>query len=431
MIIFGLKKKTDTEPKEKKVPKKTESKVEPEEKTEEEKLKEKYGVTKDIPERLVKEEGETFKHIIYPKEEGEVGLYDLILRIEKMDGKLDIIDRFRNDMNERVTQLAEEIGELRTMILDRERSFDKISTEFEKIKDNVSDLEPGRIKGEFDKKENKILENKVKIEKIENLIKALGEENKKYRKLMEKIKSFENLMNISYDMDRRISKIEEVKNHADMIASKVENIFSELNEKVSELEGQREKIEKLDELTIEMTKMLDEISVRLSRFMEKKDLNEFKKDVEKEVDKLKKSLQVRVPIPTGKIPVVKPSPVVQRIPPGSDLSQVYSQFSKLRSVVDSQNTVINNILQRIRTGGAESENQDLRNVMLSLRFFQIMNVLLYIKKPEKIKDYLIEIKELAEEMKSNGIWNEEKNYYMRGVLDKLSRSLGSVTLETT
>jgi len=421
-MIFGFKKKNDTKPEKKQSPDK-EEKNEIKEKTEKKKLKEKYNVMKEIPERIVEESPEPLKYVVYPKEEGEVGLHDLILRIEKMDGKLDMIDRFRDDVNERVTQLAEEIGELRTMIMERERSFDKIATEFEKVKDTVSGLEPVKIKTELDKKEKEILENKVKMERLETLVKALSEENKKFREIMDKIKSFENLTDISYDIDRKVSKIKEVKDHADMIASKVENIFSELNEKMSELENQRDKVEKLDELTIEMTKMLDEVSVKLSKFVEKKDLKQFQREIEEELKKSKKPLPAQsISKPT---PGTKPTPML-RVMPRTDFSQVYSQISKLKSVVDSQNVVINNIIQRLGKGEMKGQGQDIRNIMLSLRFYQIMNILLFVRKPEKIKNYLAEVREIGEEMKTNGIWNEEKESYMKSVLDRLSRNLGLI-----
>ncbi len=104
-----------------------------------EELKAKYGVIKEIPKREVEEVPKQFENVLETsKEEEEIKLHNLILKLEKIDGKIDIIDRFRNDMNERVTQLAEEIGELRSLSMERERSFDTIKTDFEKNKISVT-----------------------------------------------------------------------------------------------------------------------------------------------------------------------------------------------------------------------------------------------------------------------------------------------------
>jgi chromosome segregation ATPase len=305
-------------------------------KEEVEKLKERYGVTKGIPKRKVEEEVVETRE--KPEETEEVKISDLILRLEKVDGKLEVLDRSKADVEERLTHLAEEIGELRTMILEKERSFDELKSEFEKVQDTVSGLEPTKIKRIFEKTDQEILENRAKIETIENLVKALAEENKKFRKLMERIKSFENLVDISYEIDRKISQINDAKNYVDVAVSKVENIFSELNEKISQLESQREKIEKLDELTIEITKMLDEISVKLTKFVQEKDLKDFKKSLEEDLVKL-----LREKAPTVKVAGDK---WVR-----ASLTELSNRLSRLKSVVESQNAVIMNIIERLE--GAE------------------------------------------------------------------------------
>lgn len=313
-------------------------------KEESEELKKKYGVTKEIPKREIEEEYvETPKKM---KEEfgGEADIPELLLRLEKIDGKLEIFDNSRNESSERITQLAEEIGELRSMIMERERSFTKIETDFENVKETVSGLEPMRIKSAFEKRKMEILENRAKIEELEALVRALSEDVKKFRGLLEKIKSFENIVDLSFDMDKKISEIRDVKDYADKIAAKVEGIFSELNAKVSQLEGQREKVEKLDELTIEMTKMLDEVSVKLTKFVEEKHLKELQKTME---ENFKKMLQNKTPVVN-----IKGDQVLQAFQ--NKISELDSRISKLKSVVEAQNSVVSNIIQYLQGGKREA-----------------------------------------------------------------------------
>jgi len=387
-------------------------------------LKEKYGVIKEIPKRKVENVPKPFESVIETsKEDEEIRLHNLILKLEKIDGKIDIVDRFRNDMNERVTQLAEEIGELRTISMERERTFDKVRSEFDRIKEIVSDFEPSRLRKDSEKKEKEILENTAKIEKLESLLKALGEENKKFREKMEKIKSFENLVDISYDINRKLSKINEVKDYADKIASKVESVFSELNEKVSELEGEREKIKKIDELTIEMTKMLDEVSIKIGKFAEKKDLDQLRKDIEEDVKKPSFLLKGR---PT-KGEVYTPRAIPATHP---DTLKFSEEMERLKIALKRQNVVIANLMNKLKTEDIETgESTAIRNIKLSLRFFQIMNILPLIRDSRKIKLYLMELKEIAQEMKSNGIWNKEKQDYMSEVLDKITHNLKPIVIK--
>jgi DNA repair exonuclease SbcCD ATPase subunit len=300
------------------------------------KLVEKYGVTKDIPRRKIEETVKNGTKETTQSYDEEIKLSDIILRLEKLDGKIDILDRFRSDFTERTTQLAEEIGELRSMIMERERALDKVTAEFEMVKDAVSDIRPQKIKKELDKRELETMEDRAKIEKIEIMVKTLSEENKNFREKMEKIKSFENLVELSYELDRKISEMKEIKTYADMMASKVESIFSELNEKVSQLESQREKIDKMDELTIEMTKMLDEVSLKLTKFVEEKDLKDLKKTLEEDFKKM------AVAKTAGGKTVILPDV-------DAKISELSSKVDKLKSVVESQNSVIMSIIDRLES----------------------------------------------------------------------------------
>ena len=265
--------------------KKTKEKLEIEEK--EKKLKEKYGVMKEIPKQKIENEEIWKAEEIEssPKEEIE-SMSDLVLKTEKIEGKLDVIGGYRDELNERLSQMSEEIGELRSMIMESDRSFSKVETEFEEIKEVVGDIEPLKVKKGFEKKEQEIMENRVKIEKTENLLKALEKESQNFRKIMEKIKSFDNLADISKKINEKIDSIEDTKKYADRTSAKVENIFSEVTEKVNELQNQKEKIIKLDELTTEITQMLDEISIKMKDFSRTKDFKSFQEEIKNDINKL-------------------------------------------------------------------------------------------------------------------------------------------------
>ncbi|MEE8167669.1 MAG: hypothetical protein V3T58_02210 [Candidatus Hydrothermarchaeales archaeon] len=204
-------------------------------------------------------------------EERDPTLQEILLKLEKIDGKLEIVDRFRETTDERSSRLSEQIGELRTMLLERERTSRNMEMDFEKIKVLVKELDPMALVKESEKKEKKIIENKVKVEKLENMIAKLGEEVGAFRDVMEKIKSFENLVEMAKDVKKKISDIEDSKRYTDRLAGKVESIFSELNEKILELEEYKGKITKADELTKELVKSTDRLELKLGDVAERTD----------------------------------------------------------------------------------------------------------------------------------------------------------------
>ncbi len=374
------------------------------------KLKKKYGVTKDIPKQKV-EEYEEDDEIKEEKPKGlEVSMENLLLKTEKLDTKLDIIDRFRGDTNERIIVLAEEIGELRSMIMETDRSFSQIETNFETMKDTVGDVEPLKIRKEFEKREQELTETKVKLEKLENMIKALEQEAKSFRETMEKIKSFENLVEVSKKIDKKISKIEDTKKYADKTAAKVESIFGEMSERLSDIEKERAKITKLDELTIEMAKMLDEVSSRLDKFQEKKDLKDFKKGIEDDMKTIKMSIQTKT-----KSGEVKYIPGV-----GEEFKKITEDFSELSSRVTGLKSIME---KQPKSKGIDVGS--LKQMNLNNRFFQVSNILLHTTNPIRLKTYSEEMKEIVKKMKNMNLWDEEKELFMKDILTT-TRKIGEL-----
>lgn len=324
-------------------------------------LIEKYGVTKEIPEREVEEEREEVKPKEKVEELEEVKLPEIILRVEKIDGRLDALDDFRKDMNERIIQLAEEIGELRSTILERDKAFTRVEADAEKTLELVQDVEPGKIKRDIEKFEKENLENIAKIEKIENLVAELSKESKKFRDLMERIKSFENLVNISTEIQSKMSKIEEAKRYTDAIASKVESIFSETNVKLADFENQKDRINKLDELTTELVKTLDEVSIKLTRFVEKEKFERLEDD-------LKKVKQVKG---------IEPLP----------------ELSELKSTIG-----------------------EILNTLSELKFVELLNIIPYMKDQSMMTSCLTELDGIVNEMKQKNIWDEDKERLLKDFL---------------
>ncbi|MBD3155865.1 MAG: hypothetical protein GF368_04375 [Candidatus Aenigmarchaeota archaeon] len=314
----------------------------------EEKLKKKYGVTKEIPKQKISDDN--FKNKLSSKSsDSEIGsLTDLVLKTEKLEGKFDIISGYRNELNERIAQMSEEIGELRTMILETERSFGKVEKNFQEIKEVVGDIEPLKVRKGFEKKEQEIMENAVKIEKIENLVRALEKESKDFRKTMERIKSFDNLVDLSKKINGKIEEIEDTKKYSDRTAAKIETIFSEITDKVNELQGQKEKISKLDELTTEITQMLDEMSIKMKNSVDSKGLESFKKDIREEIQKIGISKEKIEKVSN----LIDETDIKNKLKEMkgvlADLSNIENKMEKFNSEINKKSKILNKVDKKIR-----------------------------------------------------------------------------------
>ena len=218
---------------------------------------------------------------------------NLIVEIERIQGRLEAITDLKNQLIETTRTFSEEIGELRTMILDREKSFSKIEIGFEKINEIVKDIEPQTIRKNFEKKEQKILELEARIEKLERFSKELIKQTEKVREVIEKVKSFENLVSVAERVKKYLRQAEETKNYADRIAGKVETMFEDMNNKVIDLDEKSAKLEDMDSLLKELVPTVDKLQIEVSNKADKEDVISLKRSgvsriVEEKIDKIEK-----------------------------------------------------------------------------------------------------------------------------------------------
>ena len=211
------------------------------------------------------------------KELKSKSLEEVSARLDKLEGKVELISEIREKVDESIRAVTEQIAELRTMVLDREKMMSKMELEFEKIKALFKEIDPSEWTKRLEKLDVKIEENSARIEKIESFNKTILKETQRARELVDKIKSFENLVEIARKVDEKIKAIEETKLYADRLAAKIETIFKNMNEQYTDFVKSKEKIERVDEIIKDLVPAVDKLEIELEKKADKKDLETFRK----------------------------------------------------------------------------------------------------------------------------------------------------------
>ncbi len=209
-------------------------------------------------ERMLAEEAKTAE-----KEEAGITVEDLLLKTEKIEGKLASFEEARGRIDDRILRVSEQVGELRSMLLEREKSFGILESEFEMIKDVFEDVKPSEFLKELDKKETEIAKTNANVEKLETMVQRFSEEVMEFRDLLGKIKSFENLVDIAREVSEKVTGINETKQYTERLAAKSESIFAELNKQLATIEDYKSQIMQNTELTAETVRSLDDLAVKL------------------------------------------------------------------------------------------------------------------------------------------------------------------------
>lgn len=233
----------------------------PEEKTIGEMLKE---------EGLIKEEEE--KEEIKP-EPRQLDINKVMVELEKIRAVVDTLKAVKFEADERIKELAEAIGEVRSLFFQRDANIKEMQTKLEKLEETIKEIKPTKIEKSIKETEKEIDELAAKVEKIENISKDLNQRTSKTEKILEGIRSIENIQKLDEEIAEKLNKIEELKTSVERDAAKSERFYLESEKRVKEFKDVKEKLEKLDGLTKELVRNLDEIRIKLDSYVTKEDVS--------------------------------------------------------------------------------------------------------------------------------------------------------------
>lgn len=220
-----------------------------------------------------------------PKKEekvsGDASIGSLTLKIEKLEGKLETVDDMRRANDERFSRVSEEIGELRSSILERDRAFDRVEKGFQTVNEIIEELEPRRLRKELDKKTEEIIKNQARIESLGTQLKESAKGVKELRDLLSKIKDVKNIVNLSNDMGAILTKVEKERRTINKTAGKIEAIFSELSKKISEFDSYKDKVDFNAETMHDLMKSLDMLELKLENVLKKEDMSKVDEKIKK------------------------------------------------------------------------------------------------------------------------------------------------------
>ncbi len=218
-----------------------------------------------IPEEEVRETGKV-------KVEHVIDIEKVVMNVEKLSAEVEALRDIKFQTDERIKEISESIGEMRSLIFQRDGAIKEMQMKIEKLNDAVSDIKPEKITAEFKKQEKEMLETNAKTEKLESMVKDVARQLKSVQRVLDNIKSIKNLISISREIDRKISKIEKLKADVERDAEKTEKFYLDLEDRIEEFIRLKASVQKLDELTKELVKTVDEEKIKMANFVDKEEL---------------------------------------------------------------------------------------------------------------------------------------------------------------
>ncbi len=196
--------------------------------------------------------------------------------VEKLKAVVETIKEGRKMVDEKVQRVTESMGELRSIIYQREASLKEEEVKIGKIMDSVSQVDPEKIVMEMKKRDREMSNQGMKIERMGRVIDALNETINRLKNVMVNIGSLESVINSSKKVAKNLQDMDTMKNNLEKSADRVQSIYAELSERMEEFLLYRTKQDRMEDLVNELMRSVDDMNTKLSKFITRDDLEAFR-----------------------------------------------------------------------------------------------------------------------------------------------------------
>lgn len=162
-------------------------------------------------------------------------LVKITTEIDRLKASVESFGEVRKGLMERMSGLNEQIGELRAMIMDRDRTIQEIELKAIKASDLVESVQPDKLMIELQKEDAKFEALKANLEGNESIMNRIMEELKEMRRKLDFFRGIEEIIKLSEEVKKELIEIKKVEASININTDKVQTIYAELRKKFKKL----------------------------------------------------------------------------------------------------------------------------------------------------------------------------------------------------
>jgi len=228
----------------------------------------------------------------------DVSVIRLTADVEKLKAQFSTFYELQKASNERFGNITEQIGGIRSMMMERDKDAQRLEAKTAQAVDMVKTIQPDKFMVDLRKMDSKIEALKANLEGNETIMKNSINELKDMRNKMTVFKGMEQVLKMSDEVKTELIEIKKVQALVERHADKVETIFSEMQKKFTDFIKTSDMVKDLDKSFKIISSDFDSIKVKLSDFGTKKEVenlivkfDDFEKYVGNVVNLLNKKFQ--------------------------------------------------------------------------------------------------------------------------------------------
>jgi chromosome segregation ATPase len=227
-----------------------------------------------------------------PKEEpksdpSSASLISLSTDIDRIKASIESFGEVRQSFNERLSNMSEQIGELRAMILDRDRNVQEIELKAVKAADMVESVQPDKLMIEIQKMDAKFEALKANLEGNESILERVMEELKEARKKMEFFRGIDEIIKLSEEVKKELIDVKQVEASINIKTDKVDTLYAEIRRKYKDIDVFNDGLQEVKANLEQSLKDVESLKVKAQSFADKEDLEKLGQKMQRYIESLK------------------------------------------------------------------------------------------------------------------------------------------------
>lgn len=207
--------------------------------------------------------------------------------VDRMKAGIEAFAEVRKSFTERFSRVSEQIGELRSMILERDKSIQEIELKAIKAYDLVASVQPEKIMTQVQKQDAKAEALKANLEGNEAIMDRVMEELKNVKKKVEFFRGVEEIVKLSEEVKRELIEIKKIESRISLHADKVDTIYAEMRKKFQFIEEAESKLNELKVGSDQNAKDVNFLKDRIGGLASKEEVERLVSKVQRYIDALK------------------------------------------------------------------------------------------------------------------------------------------------
>lgn len=200
-----------------------------------------------------------------------VAIMKMSADIEKLKAQFSTFFELQKASNERFSRIQEQIGELRSMMIERDKDSQRLEAKATQAVDLVKTVQPDKFMVDLRRMDSKIEALKANMESNETVIKNTINEIKSMRDKMAVFSGMEQVIKINDEVKGELMEIRKLQSTVERHADKVETIFSEMQKKTADFVRFSDVVKDLDKSFKHISADFDSIKVKITDFSTKKE----------------------------------------------------------------------------------------------------------------------------------------------------------------